>query len=360
MQQSARAAVALTLAEWEIFVRHGELRLAKRRIQSLSSPPTIKQIKRLFSWAPMTGIGDSNDTLVLELLNTWELSVGKCPEHPAELLLLPISAVSEHHVVGDELMLQLEELSESWGIDLKSGRYAESWGEWAREETWKFEASAAEGLLAAFGLKLDLHSIRDDKLPWRDVMQLARGTADNQKVSSSRLEVLLTAVRNINSEIIEYRDDASFLIRANLMWIQIWSAVNQESDSKAPTCSDDLLERANNLAWHPGAHYLPEVFATFRELAAQYPNAFSTELSPAVVGHLLRIAILAKEEEPDRHEFEAVIRALSGKERSLEGASLLCVVLAAIVGPVPSRRLAELILSNPLPEALPTPDEVGS
>jgi uncharacterized membrane protein len=71
---------------------------------------------------------------------------------------------------------------------------------------------------------------------------------------------------------------------------------------------------------------------------------------------LLRIAVIAKEEQLDRFEFEAVIRALMVDEKALKGAGLICVVAAAILGPSSARRLAALIRAAPQSETILTPN----
>ena len=357
MSQSFIFAVALTLSEWESLLKLGVVRLAKRRIQKIPSSPIPQQLHHLYAWAPMTSVAaDSSDVLVLELDDSWENSVPPFEVHPEELILLPLTMVADHHVVEEDLAYQIEEIAADWAITISHGRYAESWRDWASDRTWEAEATAITDLLGVFGLDIDLRSCRDDGLQWREVTKLARGTSEQTQKRGSRLEVLLTSIRRINSEIIEFRDLTSFLIHATFRWIQCWNSMNDAVKLRSITGLESRREHGGSHTWHPCAHEDPDVFTALHELATKYPDAFDSELSPQVIGHLLRIAVIAKEEQLDRFEFEAVIRALMVDEKALKGAGLICVVAAAILGPSSARRLAALIRAAPQSETILTPN----
>lgn len=335
MTESHVAAVAITASEWRALLGYGELRLARRRVHPVSEAVSPKEANRLFSWSPTTVLGDGNDLLVLELLDGWASQARKHPAHSSELVILPLDAVKSHHCVGATFHAYLSGEAERERIVLEHGRYDTPWSKWVADQSEAHELAAAQALVNAFYLDVDLRRKRSDGYTWLDISRLARNSKTVIKPRPKHVESLLRAVREISTTVAGAHDTAAFDIAANIEWIAARTGKDPLKRRALRDQIDAALEVASHSAWSTeGSESATDAV---KILEAHQPKVYAGDVNPTAVVHVVRIVMAAKDKTLTPLDFVSSVRALSNESR--ESAALLCVATSGALGPLISKRL---------------------
>ena len=340
-------AVAVTQAEWRSLLAMGELRLARRRVQTLDEPPTTKQRDRLFAWAPTTVLGDGNDTIVLELAEKWLTSASRHSSHPAEIVNISLEDVRSHHSVSNDSFEYFRGDAEKEGVELQLGRYDSLWTDWTTRETAALEISAARKLLATCDLGTDITKRRPDGYAWSDVISLARNSRALVKAKPKHVETLLQSVRDISDSIAGVRSLAALPLAANIEWINSRLGIDPLEDAGLKPLLETALEAGRLADWSSDDTACAPVTNALTQVHGQYPRAYTEEVNPTLVTFLIRLVMDSKEQNLSPIEFVVAIHRLVAIG-CVESARLLCVSVSGALGAKVSRRLSrELLKLNP-------------
>ena len=342
-------AVAITSTEWRSLLGHGQIRFARRRVQEIHVPPTIKELDRLFSWGPTTILGDGNDLLVIELSDAWLDNARRHPAQPSELVIITADDVVAHHTVGPDFHAYLLGDAEREGVQLSQGRYEEPWTIWVANQVADRDLAAAKDLLRVFNLNTDLSRKRQDGYTWHDLIRLARNSKTSIKPSPKHMEDLLRSVRGISDAVAGVHSTAAFELAANVEWIEARLKKDPFAKKSTRVLIEAGLDAGRLISWSRSGSECQPVADALTHLAEKFPRAYTPETTPQMVGATVRMIMAAKDRTLNPSDIPSVI-ALLAQSGNDESARTLCVALAGALGPLISRRLTKALSSVNLTE----------
>jgi len=344
MVESVQNAIAVTQPEWRSLLGYGELRIAKRRVQQLSEPFTTKECQRLFAWMPTTVVGDENDTIVLELATDWLERCQKVPAHSSELVLLPQDAVVSHHCVGDAALGYLSGDAQREGIELTSGRYDEIWAELVADQSAALGLTAAEYLLKGFDLNVSLRSKRADGYTYQDVIQLGKNSKTAIRERPKHVESLLRAVREISNAVSGVHSTEAFAIAMNVEWVATRTGKDPLKNLRLRKLVDSAMDVASETNWSPRQPANASTLEALRLIETTFPKAYSGDITPESVTHIIRLVMAAKDRTLSPKDFVMSMHRL--RDISHNAAALLGAAVTGALGPVMTRRLVRSLQMN--------------
>jgi hypothetical protein len=337
-------AVAITSTEWRSLLGHGQIRFARRRVQEIHVPPTIKELDRLFSWGPTTILGDGNDLLVIELSDAWLDNARRHPAQPSELVIITADDVVAHHTVGPDFHAYLLGDAEREGVQLSQGRYEELWTIWVANQVADRDLAAAKDLLRVFNLNTDLSRKRQDGYTWHDLIRLARNSKTSIKPSPKHMEDLLRSVRGISDAVAGVHSTAAFELAANVEWIEARLKKDPFAKKSTRVLIEAGLDAGRLISWSRSGSECQPVADALTHLAEKFPRAYTPETTPQMVGATVRMIMAAKDRTLNPSDIPSVI-ALLAKSGTDESARTLCVALSGALGSLISRRLTKALYS---------------
>jgi hypothetical protein len=337
-------AVAITSTEWRSLLGHGEIRFARRRAQEIHVPPTAKEQDRLFSWGPTTILGDGNDVLVIELSDAWLHNARRHPAQPSELVMITSDVVVAHHTVGPDFHAYLLGDAEREGIQLSQGRYEEPWTRWVANQEADRDLAAAKELLRVFNLNTDLSHKRHDGYTWHDPIRLARNSKTSIKPTPKHMEDLLRSVRGISDAVAGVHETAAFDLAANVEWIEARLKKDPFAKKSTRVLIEAGLDAGRLIPWSGSGSECQPVADALTHLIEKFPRAYTSEITPQMVGATVRVIMAAKDRTLDPIDVPSAI-ALLTKSGTDESARTLCVALSGALGPLITRRLTRTLSS---------------
>lgn len=340
-------AVVLTSTEWRSMLAFGDLRLPKRRVQEVGVPPGAKQRDRLFSWAPTTVLGDSNDTVVVELVDPWLERAERHPAHSSEIVVIALEHVFAHYSVSPESNAYLSADAEKEGVVLSTGRYETAWAEWVGLQQAAVDLAAARALVDTFGIQVDLTRKRQDGYAWHDIIRLARNSKTSVKTKPKHVEDLLRSVRPISNAIAGVHATSAFTLAANIEWVEARLGKDPFANKAVRETLYAALEVGRTIEWSVDSGACPPVAEALKFLAETFPRAFSPEVSPEVVALTTRLVMSSKDQSLGPIDVASAIGHLRAAG-SHESAATVCVAVSGALGPLVSHRLARALATvNP-------------
>lgn len=338
-----RPAVVVTSTEWRSLLALDELRLARRRVTPVTSPPRRRERDRLFCVAPTTVLGDANDVIVLELDPDRWSHVAREPAYRAEIAIICRADVSAHHCVDSAQFAYLSEEARREGLVMRTGHYDAAWRAWVLQEQDRLRLQAATTVLNCFGLTIDARKRRSDGSKWRDVLRVAESADQLLPRQPRHVLQLLHHLRQLENETAAIRDTAAYPLAAVVEWTRLRTRRDPLKNKSLRALIRPTIADAKQ---HPFTiECLRETGTTeiCRRLSEAYPKAFTQELQPEAIVLILRFVKDAKDGLLRPHEFRAAVTHLA--ETSHDGATLLSASTAAALGAPTARRLANALQS---------------
>lgn len=347
MSDATLFAVAITATEWRSLFLLGEIRLARRRVQELHLPINNKERDRLFAWAPTTVLGDDNDTIVIEIVTNWLEETKRHSAHPSELVVITLAQVFSHHAVSAKSHSYLSGDAAQEGVDLSSGRFEDLWLEWVRQQEAAVDLAAAQTLIGALGIKVDLTRKRTDGYAWHDIVRLARNSKTSVKTKSRHIEDLLRSVRRISDSVAGLHASAAFTLAANIEWINVRLGKDPLVKKALRDKLEAALETGRTVNWSVDTKAFPPLAAALALLEEKFPRAYTAEVSPDVVAFATRLVMASKDQSLAPINFVSAIKMLVDNG-SRESAATIGVAVSGALGPTMSRRLTRALATiNP-------------
>jgi hypothetical protein len=301
--------------------------MAKRRPVVTSLPATDREMEKVFAAAPFTKLGSSVDLFVLVIDDDWAKVKRGHRSYPSEILQLNLSDVKEHHPVAREHFDYYSNIGSKCGVHLAEPVFESAWISWITNETIRASSDAADCLQREFQIRPSSEIKRPDKYGWDDVARLVLRPNESIKAKPAHVETLLSNIRRIADAVSSTRDSEQFYLACAVEWtdIRLKKDALKKKATKDPLLTALAAAREIPLGTTPSE----QTTAALNLLVETFPKAFTQEISPITVAHVVQLLTEARSK---KLKAETVIRILNSHERASAASTLLSFVLATSMG----------------------------
>lgn len=318
--------LAVNSTEWLNLCARGSIRMSKRRPISVSKPASEREMEKVFASAPFTKISSSVDLFVLEIDQDWAKSKRGHRSNPSEILQLNIDDVKNHRPVAREHFEYYNGIGSKCGVFLADPIFEQAWVYWITNETIMASYEAADRLQRALHIQPSSESKRADKYKWEDIARLVLRPNESIKAKPAHLETLLSNLRRIADAVSSTRDTEQFFLACAIEWIDV--RLNKDP-LKKKAIRDSLLAALASAKELPLGVPSDETSAALMMLAENFPKAFTEELTPMTVAHIVQ---LLTESRTKKLKPETVNRIVYSLDSYSSSASVVTFVLATSLG----------------------------
>ena len=318
--------LALNSTEWLNLCARRSIRMNRRRPFHVSTPAKSKEMERVFAAAPFTKLSSSVDLFVLVIKDSWMSQPGKHPSFPSEIGILKLSDVVSHHPVAQEHFDYYSNLGSGCGVTLDGAVFEDDWISWVLKETYSGSIDAAEILQEALSIPKSRNTSGICKYKWAEIAQLVLRPNDRVKPKPGHLETLLAELHQISDAVASTRETQQFYIACAIEWIEIRLGKDPFKKKSERLLLEDALATAKET---PIGGANSETKAVLDHLIFTYPRAFTDELSPITIAHVVRL--LSESRFRKLHPATAV-HILNSADRESGAATLISFVLATTLG----------------------------
>ena len=323
---SRQTLLAINSTEWLNLCARGSIRMSKRRPVVVSVPASEREMEKVFASAPFTKLGSSVDLFVLVINEGWTKLKRGHRSNPSEILHLSLADVLKHHPVALEHFEYYRNIGEKCGVRLAEPIFEKSWVYWITNETIHTSCDAADRLQRAFHIGLSSETKRVDKYKWDDIARLVLRPNEQIKAKPAHIETLLSNVRQIADAVSSTRDSEQFYIACAIEWID---SRLKKDPLKKKVHREILLTALESAKENPLGEPSEQTAAALQLLADTYPKAFTSELPPIAIAHILQ---LLTESRTRKLKPETVIRIFNSVDRKSPSATLTSFLLATSLG----------------------------
>ena len=324
MDQTAdqKTLLALNLTEWLNLCARGSIRIGRRRPVRVSTQPSEKEMEKVFVTAPFTKVDSSVDLFVLEISENWIKSAPKHRSFQAEISILSLSDVLSHHPISQAHYEHYKSKGASCGVELKEAKFEQYWVKWTLNEKIKDALESAARLQKAFGIVLSADTKRSDKYKWEDLAQLSQRPNEPIKLKPAHVETLISGTRKLADAVAATVDSEQFYIACAIEWIDLRLKKDPMKKKGTRELLRASLEKTKELPiGDPG----PETLSALDHLYATYPKAFTEEIPPLAIAHVIRLMTAARTK---KLKPEIATHILNSANKSTSTATLLSFLLA--------------------------------
>ena len=314
--------LAVNSTEWLNLCARGSIRISRRRPIQVSIPSTEKEMERVFVTAPFTKVSSSVDLFLLEITDTWIKSAPKHRSFPAEISILSLSDVLSHHPISQAHYEHYKSKGASCGVELQEAKFEQYWVKWTSNEIVKDAIESAARLQKAFGIGLSTETKRTDKYKWEDLVRLSLRPNDPIKLKPAHVETLISGARKLSDAVAATVDSEQFYIACAIEWIDLRLKKDPMKKKGMGELLRASLEKTKELPLgDPG----PETLSALDHIYATYPKAFTEEIPPLAIAHVIRLMTAARTK---KLKPEIATHILNSANRSTSTATLLSFLLA--------------------------------
>ena len=305
--------LAINSFEWLNLCARGSIRMSKRRPTIVSNPASEREMEKVFASAPFTKIGSSVDLFVLVVNEEWPKSKTRHRSHPSEILSLSLTDVISHHPIALEHLEYYRNIGADCNVYLDEPIFEKAWLYWITNETVQSSLDAAERLQQAFHIHPSSGTKRTDKYKWEDVARLVLRPNEAIKAKPAHIETLLSNIRRIADAVSSTQDSEQFYIACAIEWIDI--RLGKDPLTKR-TIRDTLLAALTSARDLPLGAPTEQTSVALELLAETFPRAFTDEISPIVVAHVVQLLTKSRTKKLRPETFSGIIRSLEDKSSS--------------------------------------------
>lgn len=318
--------LAINSTEWLNLCARGSIRMSKRRSIVVNSPASAREMEKVFAAAPFTKLGSSVDLFVLVISDDWVAAKRGHRSYPSEILQLKISDVKGHHPVALEHFEYYKSIGIKCGVHLGDPIFEKAWVYWITNETIRASSDAADELQRAFHVNPSSGSKRADKYKWDDIARLVLRPNEAIKAKPAHVETLLSNIRKIADAVSPTRDSEQFYIACAIEWTDI--RLNKDPLKNRVT-KDTITSALANAKELPLGTPSEQTLAALNLIAKTFPKAFTEEISPVGVAHIVRLLTDARTK---KLKAETVIEILNYHGSASAISTLATFVLATSLG----------------------------
>lgn len=323
---SRQTLLAVNSTEWLNLCARGSVRMSKRRPVPVSVPVSERDMERVFATAPFTKLGSSVDIFVLKIEDEWAKSKRGHRSYPSEILQLNLTDVFEHHPVALEHFEYYSDIGSKCGVNLSRPIFELAWLHWITNETIKASCDAAEHLQRTFHIQPSSEIKRPDKYKWEDIARLVLRPDEPVKAKPAHAEILISNIRRIADAVSSTRDSEQFYLACAIEWIDI--KLNRDP-LKNKTTKSTLIAALTNAKELPLGVPTDKTSSVLELLAATFPKAFTDEVSPMTIAHVVQILT---ESRTKKLKPETVTRIFQSIDPKSSAATLIAFCLATSLG----------------------------
>ena len=323
---SRQTLLAVNSTEWLNLCARGSIRMNKRRPVLVSTPATEREMEKVFAAAPFTKISSSVDLFILVINDQWVKESARHRSYSSEVLTLTRFDVLSHHPVAQEHFDYYENIGNKCGVHLDAPIFEKSWLFWITNETLKSSVDAAVRLQQSFGIPLLTGVKRADKYKWEDLARLVLRPNEPIRPKPGHVETLISHVRLIADAVSSARDSERFYIACSIEWIDLCL---KKDPLKKKASKDLLLSALANAKDIPIGSPSEPTMAALRHLAETYPKAFTEELTPLTIAHIVR---LLTESRTKKLKPETAVMVINSLNRDSSASTLVTFLLATSLG----------------------------
>jgi hypothetical protein len=314
--------LALNSTEWLNLCARGSIRISRRRPVQVSTQPSEKEMEKVFVTAPFTKVDSSVDLFVLEITDSWTKSAQKHRSFPSEISILSLSDVLSHYPISQAHYEHYKSKGASCGVELQEAKFEQYWGKWTLNEKVKDALESAAQLQKAFGIGLSIATKRPDKYKWEDLARLSLRPNEQIKLKPSHVETLISGARKLADAVATTVDSEQFYIACAIEWIDLRLKKDPMKKKGTRELLRASLEKTKELPLgDPG----PETLSALDHLYATYPKAFTEEIPPLAIAHVIRLMNAARTK---KLKPEVATHILNSATKSSSTATLLSFLLA--------------------------------
>ena len=314
--------VTINSTEWLNLCARGAIRISKRRPVQVSSPATEKEMEKVFVTAPFTKIQSAVDLFVLEISDNWVKTAPKHHSFPSEISILSLSDVLSHHPISQAHFEHYKGKGAACGVELNEAVFEQHWVKWTANEIVKDAIDSAVRLQSNFGIGSIMEIKRSDKYRWEDLVRLTLRPNEPIKQKPAHIETLISGVRKIADAVAGTVDSEQFYVACAIEWIDHRLKKDPMKRKGTIEILRVALESTKGLPLgNPG----PETTSALAHLLQTYPKAFTDEISPIAVAHVVRLTTTARTK---KLKPETATHILNSVIKSTSTASLLSFLLA--------------------------------
>lgn len=328
MIQSDSRQILLTInsTEWLNLCARSSIRMSKRRPIIVSNPASEREMEKVFATAPFTKIDSSVDLFILVINEEWVKSKAKQRVHPSEILILSLTDIISHHPIALEHAEYYRNIGAKCNVYLDEPIFEKSWLFWITNETVQSSLDAAERLHQAFHAHPSAETKRADKYKWDDIARLVLRPNEAIKAKPAHVESLLRNARKIADAVASTQDSEQFYIACAIEWIDI--RLGKDPLTKRTT-KDTLLAALVSARELPLGTPTVQTSEALELLAETFPKAFTDEISPIVVAHVVQLLTKSRNKMLRPETFSGILRSLDDKSSSV---AMITFVLATSLG----------------------------
>ena len=328
MPQTNTSQTLLTLnsTEWLNLCARGSIRMSKRRPVVVFNPVSDREMEKVFATAPFTNINSSVDLFVLVIKDEWAKSKRGHRSFPTEILHLSLSDVRQHHPLAREHFEYYNNIGLKCGVHLSEPIFEQAWVHWITNETIRACAYAADLLQRTFQIQPSSETKRADRYKWDEIACLVLRPHAAIKSKPAHIETLISNVRHIADATSAARDSEQFYLACVIEWIEI--RLNKDP-LKSKAIKESLLTALTGAKEFPLGAPGEQTLSALELLAATFPKAFTEELPPIAVAHVVQFLT---ESRTKKLKIETVIRILHSVDRNSSTSTMITFLLASSLG----------------------------
>jgi hypothetical protein len=319
--ESGQVLVVLSSTEWRNLLVRKRIRLAARRALQVSTPPSQKEMNRLFTISPFTKVGSSIDVLVLQLKPAWRNKKNQHLLASADVNWLNLDDVISHHCAARHDVDYYQNIASKYRATITDSIFENFWSSWTLHETLSdIEATSAQ-LLKCLSPSMEFPQKRKDHYKWTDVARLCLRPKEVVKEKPAHIDTFLKSLRSITDATMSVIDSEQLFIAANIEWIDARLGKDPMKTKKQKQFLQGALNDCKDKLFSSPGSTSAEILNYFHET---YKRAYTDELTPtaiAVLVHLHHASSTKSKELPEK--VVRSIRALVQDEQTLPLASML-------------------------------------
>ena len=324
--ESRQTLIAINSTEWLNLCARGSIRMSKRRPVVVSVPATNREMEKVFVSAPFTKMGSSVDLFVLVIDQEWPKSGERHRSNPSEVLQLTLSDVITHYPVALTHLEYYSHIGDKCNVQLSDPIFEQAWLYWETNETVNACTEAANRLQLAFAVPRSIGSRRVDKYKWDEIAKLILRPNEPIKPKPAHAETLLSNLRRLADAVSSARDSEQFYIACAIEWIDIRLA---KDPMKKKVIKDQLRTALAAAKELPLGTPSEQTILALNLLVETYPKAFTDELTPITIAHIIQLTTDARTKKLKIHTLLGIV---SSVDRSSQSSTLTTFVLAASLG----------------------------
>lgn len=323
---SRQTLIAINSTEWLNLCACGSIRMSKRRPVLVSNPAADQEMEKVFWAAPYTKMNSSVDLFVLVIRDAWVADAARHRSNSSEVLTLTIPDVISHHPVAEENFDYYANIAKKCGVHLDVAIFEKSWLFWITNETLKASLTAADQLGKSFGFQTSARAKRQDRYKWEDLARLVLRPNEPIKAKPAHIETLVSSIRRIADAVSSTRDSEQFYIACVIEWINLRLGKDPMTKKSCKQTLESALAHSREL---PLGSPSVETTDALRHLIETYPKAFTDELTPIMISHVVQ---LLTESRTRKLKPETAVRIIHSLERESAASNLLIFLLATSLG----------------------------